>query len=153
MEERMMLMKWNELYYNDKMPTFDDIEKYLGKGAPMWRELVSYIEKVYQVGPQITYSKCSAQPGWNVKYQKSGKSLCTIYPMEGYFIVLIVVGRKEETEVELALETFTPYVAGLYRKTAFSCGGRWLMVEVKDKSILDDVKSLMAIRVKPKINI
>ncbi|WP_423245054.1 DUF3788 family protein [Heliorestis acidaminivorans] len=26
----------------------------------------------------MTYSKCSAQPGWNVKYKKSGKSLCTL---------------------------------------------------------------------------
>lgn len=32
------------------------------------------IEKTYQVRPKMTYSKCFAQPGWNVKYQKSGKS-------------------------------------------------------------------------------
>jgi len=146
-------MKWSELYYNDKMPTFEDIERHIGVGEPLWRELLSYIEKVYEVQPRMTYSKCAAQPGWNVKYQKSGKSLCTLYPMEEFFIALIVVGIKEEIEAELALELFTPYVNGLYRKTTFSCGGRWLMVEVKDKAILEDVKSLIAIRVKPKIHI
>ncbi len=87
-----------------------------------------------------------------MKYQKSGKSLCTLYPMEGHFIALVVIGSKEETEVELALDTLNSYTAGLYRKTSFSCGGRWLMIEVKDKSVLEDVKRLMAIRVKPKIN-
>jgi hypothetical protein len=38
-----------------------------------------------------------------VKYQNSGKSLCTLYPMEGYFIALVVIGAKEEEEVEMAL--------------------------------------------------
>lgn len=30
-------------------------------------------------------------------------------------------------------------------------GGHWLMIEVKDKAVLNDVKSLINIRVKPKI--
>lgn len=148
-----MLMKWSELYYNNKMPSFEDIERYIGEGAPLWLELLSYIEKAYQVQPKMTYSKCAAQPGWNVKYQKSGKSLCTLYPMKGFFIALVVVGAKEETEVELALEMFTPYVADLYRSTSFSCGGHWLMIEIKEKGVLNDVKSLIAMRVKPKIRI
>ncbi|WP_445012477.1 DUF3788 family protein [Desulfosporosinus nitroreducens] len=50
----------------------------------------------------------------------------------------------------MELGTFTPYVQGLYRKTSFSCGGRWLMIEVKDKSVINDIQSLIAIRVKPK---
>lgn len=70
--------------------------------------------------------------------------------MEGYFIALVVIGAKEEAEVEMAFGTFTPYVQNLYRKTSFSCGGRWLMIEVRDKSVLNDIKSLLAIRVKPK---
>ncbi len=38
----------------------------------------------------------------------------------------------------------------LYRKTSFSCGGRWLMIEIKDEAVLEDVKSLISIRVRPK---
>ncbi len=98
----------------------------------------------------MTYSMCAGQRGWNVKYQKSGKSLCTLYPMEGYFISLVVVGAKEEEEVEMVSGTFTPYVEELYRKTPFSCGGRWLMIKVTDESVLKDIKSLIAVRVKPK---
>ena len=144
-------MIWRELYQSDNMPSFKDVERYIGRGAPLWAELFAYIEKTYQVSPKMTYSKCAAQPGWNVKYQKSGKSLCTLYPMKDFFIALVVVGTKEETEVELLLEMLTPYVAGLYRRTSFSCGGRWLMIEVKDKDVLDDVKSLINIRVKPRV--
>ncbi|WP_334291177.1 DUF3788 family protein [Alkaliphilus transvaalensis] len=37
-------------------------------------KLVSHIEDTYKVKPQVEYSKCSALPGWNVKYKKSVKS-------------------------------------------------------------------------------
>jgi hypothetical protein len=89
--------------------------------------------------------------GWNVKYKKSGKSLCTLYPMDGYFIALIVIGNKEVAETELFLPLCSKYVQELYKKTTFSCGGRWLMVNITDKDILEDVKNLIKIRVKPKI--
>lgn len=143
-------MKWNEQFNINREPSYEDIKQYIGEGEPIWSELLSNIEKAYHVQPKMTYSKCSAQPGWNLKYRKSGKSLCTLYPMEGYFIGLVVVGVKEVEQAEMELGRFTPYVQGLYRKTAFSCGGRWLMIEVKDKSVINDIQSLIAIRVKPK---
>lgn len=143
-------MKWNELFVAGQAPSFQDITEFIGIGAPIWAELLNYLEKAYQVQPRMTYSKCSAQPGWNLKYQKSGKSLCTLYPMAGFFIALVVVGAKEQLEAEIALGTFSAYTRELYHKTAPFNGGRWLMIEVKDESVLEDVKTLMAIRVKPK---
>lgn len=145
-------MKWDELYNISQIPSTDDIKFYIGKSEPIWNELISFVEDTYKVSSQISYSKCSAQPGWNIKYKKGGKSLCTLYPMEDYFIALIVVGAKEEDEVRMAMEAgmFTPYVMELYQKTAFSAGGRWLMIEVKNKELLNDIKILMKIRVKPK---
>jgi hypothetical protein len=145
-------MEWSELFNISQMPSVKDIKAYIGKSEPIWNELTSFIEDTYNVSSQISYSKCSAQPGWNIKYKKSGKSLCTLYPMEDYFIALIVVGAKEEDEVKMAMDAgmLTPYVMELYQKTAFSAGGRWLMIEVKNKEVLNDIKALMKIRVTPK---
>ena len=145
-------MEWSLIYGSDRQPDNEDITDFIGKGAPLWAGLKTYLEHTYGVPSKMSYSKCSAQPGWNMKYQKSGKSLCTMYPMEGYFIALIVIGTKEETEVEsaAALGRFTPYMTELYRRTAFSCGGRWLMIQVTDREILEDVKKLITIRVRPK---
>ncbi|HSR03571.1 MAG TPA: DUF3788 domain-containing protein [Proteiniclasticum sp.] len=144
-------MSWNEIYDADHVPSSEEIREYLGKGESLWDELTSYIEEAYQVKPQITYSKCSAQPGWNVKYRKGSRSLCTLYPMAGYFITLVVVGSKEEEEVRTAVdaEYFTAYVKELYDKTRYSAMGRWLMIEVKDKDVLDDIRSLLSIRIRP----
>lgn len=148
-------MSWNEIYDADHVPSSEEIRAYLGKGESMWDELTSYIEEAYQVKPQVTYSKCSAQPGWNVKYRIGSRSLCTLYPMAGCFIALVVVGSKEEEDVRIAADAgvFTAYVKDLYMKTGYSAMGKWLMIEVKDKDVLDDIRSLLSIRVRPKIGI
>jgi hypothetical protein len=70
--------------------------------------------------------------------------------MDGFFIALIVVGNKETEETELLMPSCTKYLQDLYSKTAFSCGGRWLMINVKDKKILNDIKDLIEIRIKAK---
>jgi hypothetical protein len=144
------IMKWYGLFDTDHTPSFENIREYIGDTKSYLDELVLYIEESYKAKQRLEYSKCSAQPGWNVKYKKSSKSLCTIYPMPNYFIALVVVGAKEEHEVELAIEAgiFSEYVQELYRKTPFSAMGRWLMIEIKHKDVLNDLKHLIEIRVK-----
>ena len=144
-------MDWNSLYDSSRMPDNDNIIDFIGKAAPLWVELETYLENTYHVSPKMSYSKCAAQPGWNVKYQKGGKSLCTLYPMEDFFIALVVVGIKEEAEVEAAitLGLFTDYLHEMYQRVAFSCGGRWLMIRVTERAVLEDVKRLISIRVLP----
>lgn len=115
-------------------------------GSPLFEELLKHIEDEYKVLPEFSYSGCSLQPGWNVKYKKSGKALCTIYPLKGEFIVLIVVGQKEKDEVEFKLGSFSNYTKNLYENTKEGMGQRWLMIEVKDEATLQDVKELIAIR-------
>ncbi len=145
-------MKWNELFYSDRIPSIEDIRAYIGEAKRNWDELVFYIEDTYNAKRQLDYSKCSAQPGWNVKYKKSSKSLCTLYPMPNHFIALVVVGAKEEDEVELAMQAgaFSEYVKELYQKTKFSAMGRWLMIEVKDREVLGDIRRFVEIRVRSK---
>ncbi len=141
-------MEWNILYDQNNPPNLNDIDKYIGSG--LWESLNAFLKDTYNIQPKLSYSRCSMQPGWNVKYQKSGKSLCTLYPMEGFFIALIVAGSKESSEVELLLPSFSKYTQDLYQKTPFSAGGRWLMINVTEREILNDVISLVQIRVHPK---
>ncbi len=143
-------MKWAELFDKHHPPALQDISRFVHNER--WDELCLWVEKNYAVSPQISYSACSMQKGWNVKYKKSSKSLCTLYPMEGYFIALLVIGAKEEPEAEQILPTCTEYLQKLFEKTPYSAGGRWLMIELNSPAILADVFKLIQIRVKPKAN-
>jgi hypothetical protein len=143
-------MLWDEIYDQENRPSLNDIEEFIGTAYPLWNQLTGHIEETYKTKPEISYSSCSAQPGWNIKYKKSGKSLCTLYPMEGYFIALVVIGGKEEDEVRIGMETglYCPYLKELYDKTTYLKIGRWLMIEVRNQETLRDIKSLIEIRVK-----
>lgn len=86
------------------------------------------------------------QAGW-YEIQKSGKSFCTLYPMQGYFIALVVIGRKEMTEAELLIPLYSDYVQTVFKNTKVGNGQKWLMIEVRDREILQDVFSLLQLRI------
>lgn len=137
-------MEWSALYGHDRQPSWDDIDKFINNS--LWQDINSFLQNCYGVKPVIAYSKCPAQRGWNVKYQKGGKALCTLYPMPGYFIALVAIGKKELPEADLILPSFSDYTQGLYNRTPFSVGAKWLMIHVTDKCILNDVFELIKIR-------
>ncbi len=85
-------------------------------------------------------------PGWNIKYKKGGKSLCTLYPMQGYFIVLVVVGSRELTEAEFLMPQCSDYVQTVFKNTKTGNGQKWLMLDVRDREIMDDVFRLINLR-------
>lgn len=142
-------MDWNLLFKYENRPSMEEIKGFVGKAEPIWEDLTCYIEANYGVKAHIEYSKCSGQPGWNVKYKKGAKALCTLYPMPDSLIALVVIGTKEENAVAQAVHSgmLTPYVKDLYQRTTFSAMGKWLMIQVDDDEIARDVKTLMAIRV------
>lgn len=142
-------MEWSTLYTGDHKPTLAEISSYINN--PFWEELCGFIEQTCSVMPQIEYSKCSMARGWNVKYKKGSKSICTIYPNQNYFTCLLVVGKKGAMEAEVVLLDCDPYVKQLYQSIKLFNGSRWLMIDVANRKILDDVKKLICIRLKSNI--
>ena len=141
-------MEWSQAFKQDVQPTLEEIEGFIHN--ELWQALNAFIHSTYGVEPMIEYSDCGMQRGWNVKYRKGGKSLCTLYPMSGYFIALVVVGKKEVPEAELLLPSFSEYTQALYHSTDFYIGGKWLMMYVTDYAILADAMRLMELRAKPR---
>ncbi|NBH35941.1 DUF3788 family protein [Clostridiaceae bacterium] len=84
---------------------------------------------------------------WNVKFRKSGKSLCTIYPKEGFFTVLVVIGAREKEAVEAILPECTKEVREIYRKTKLGNEQKWLMIDLEDQGeVYEDIFRLIEIR-------
>ena len=141
-------MNWFERYPKSQQPTLEEIANFIA--SPLWGELCAWAEKTYQIEPKVEHSTCSGAPGWNVKYRKGGRSLCTLYPDDGQFIAMVSVGVKEASEAELLLPTCSDYMRELFARTQTFNGGRWLMIRVTDPAVLEDVKKLVRLRVAPK---
>lgn len=137
-------MEWSQSFEQNHEPTLAEMINFVNN--PLWSALQDFIEKSYHIKPILNYSRCSAQPGWNLKYRKSSKSLCVLYPMDGYFIALVVIGNKELNETEAYLPQASPEIQALFAKTRFAASGRWLMIPVTSERILEDVKNLCIFR-------
>ena len=144
-------MEWSELFNQTKEPTMKDIEKYINN--KVWNEFNNFMA-TYNISPAISYSKCAMEKGyfrgWNIKFKKSGKSLGTYYPKEGFFAALITIGQKEMTETELILPSFDKSIQDLYKNTEIFMSNKWLCIEVTHEKILEDLKWLIEIKINTK---
>ena len=134
-----------DIYRKDYQPALDEIGEFVNN--PVFLQFCGELERRYHVVPKIEFSSCSWEPGWNVKFKKSGKNLCTVYPRENYFTVLVVIGTKEKEAAESILEELTPELQELYSHTQAGNGQKWLMIPLEDcDQMYSDVLRLIDIR-------
>jgi AraC family transcriptional regulator len=114
--------------------------------------LADYLQETFKAKPKYEYSACAMDggmwKGWNVKYKKNGKSLCTLYPKQGYFLSLVTISEKDAAEADLLLPLFGDYMRDLYNRIEYKNHyGKMMGVEVTSEEILRDMKEIMALRV------
>ena len=126
-------------------PTLEEIAEVIRN--PLFEKFCSEIKESYGVSEKIEYSCCSMEPGWNVKFKKSGRARCTVYPREAYFTVMVVVGRREKEAVEAKLPDSSVKIREIYHQTQEGNGQRWLMIDLEDPDdSYKDVLRLIKIR-------
>lgn len=106
------------------------------------------IMESYQVKPTFEFSKCSWEMGWNIKFKKGSKTLCTVYPKEHYFTVMVVIGKREKEALIPIFDSFNSITQQTILNTKEGNGQRWIMLDCEDiDSTVEDVKRLIALRV------
>lgn len=114
---------------------------------PLFSDFYSLMETEYNPKITIEYSGDKILLGWNLKFRKSGRALCTLYPKNGYFSVMVVVGRKEKKRVEALLPKMSEEVQKIYRETKEGMNQRWLIIDLKKSDeVYGDVLKIISIR-------
>lgn len=111
-------------------PTADELSGYVQN--PVFDRFCADVEAIFGARPKTEFSRCSMMPGWNLKYRKGGRGLCTVYPHESFFTVLVVIGQKQQAEAELLLPVLAPEIQEIYRAAQPGNGQRWLMIDIAD---------------------
>lgn len=141
-------MQWYELFNAEQEPTEQQITDYISN--PLWLELADYLTENYKVKPKIVYSGCSMGDGywkgWNVKFKKSGKALCTVYPKQGYFVAMVSFSAKELDDADELIQLCDDYTRNKYQSSKSSKLGKSTSYEVTNEKILQDIKELVALR-------
>lgn len=126
-------------------PTIEEIEAYISND--IFNQFFAYMSEEYKALCKIEYSKDVYFKGWNIKLRKAGKGLCVIYPKQGYFTVLVVIGAKEQNRFDNLYTTLSKRMKEIYNNTKEGNNQRWLMVDIRQKDDLyDDILKLIKIR-------
>jgi AraC family transcriptional regulator len=126
-----------------QIPTLELMGDYIRN--PVWKMVTDYVIDTYETKPTFEFSRC-AWPGWNVKFKKAGKNLCTMYPFEGFLWVLVVIGKHEKDRFDEELPQMSEYLQNLAMDTPEGMGQKWLQIELEDEDRLEDVKRCIAIK-------
>ncbi|HYE83063.1 MAG TPA: DUF3788 domain-containing protein [Clostridia bacterium] len=132
----------------DTIPAREQLESLLGDTAiSAWNALTGFVETNYDFEP--LWSSGGKYGVWEVKYRRSGKTLCAFYAKEGKFTLLIVFGKAEREKFELSQNEFCSEIIDIYTDTHQYHDGKWLWIDVSDMSLIEDIKKLIVIKKKP----
>ena len=130
-------------------PTEEEMMSFVGERAEeAWTELRQFIEDNYDFVPETVFY--GAKYGWTVRYRKSGKTLCSLFPEKGGFTVLIVLGKKDSEKVLLRRDELSTRMNAILGSTKQLHDGRWLWIRLLTASDTDDIKMLLQVKRRPK---
>ncbi len=130
-------------------PTEEEMASFIGERAKeAWLEIRRFIKDHYDIVPETVFY--GAKYGWTIRYRKSGKTLCSLFPEKGGFTVLIVLGKKESDEALSMRDEMSSKIRNLLGDTEQLHDGRWLWIRLLTASDADDIKKLLQIKRKPK---
>jgi hypothetical protein len=130
-------------------PTEKEIIDFIGEPANgAWVELRRFLKENYDIIPEMIFG--GAKHGWEVRYRKSGKTLCWLTPEKGAVRVLIVLGREESERALSMRNELSPKMYKFIEDTKQLHDGRWLWIRLFTTKDAEDVKKLLPIKRKPK---
>lgn len=125
-------------------PDEKSLKKALGHTFEHWQALVSFTKKNY---PQATeaWHYTSEKYGWSYRISDKKRVLLYLLPRDRFFKVAFVFGQKASDQI-LASHVAESIKEELSKAKVYA-EGRGIRLEVKDKTILPDLKELIKIKI------
>lgn len=131
-----------------QIPTPETLEALTGKELyDLWTSLHQLIEQKYNM--EQMWNHGGKKWTYEYKYRRGGKTLCALYAKEQTIGFMVILGKDERTKFESMREMFSNAAQKIYDETTTFHDGKWLMFELKDSSLLNDIERLLSIKRKP----
>ena len=126
-------------------PELQEISEFIENS--LFDELCKTLIDEYQAKVRIEFSKDVWARGWNIKFRKSGRSLCVLYPKKKYFTMLIVIGRREKEMFDHLYDQLSDEMRNIYLSTKEGMDQRWLMIDIaSENEVYRDALKLIRLR-------
>ena len=131
-----------------QIPTPETLEALTGKELyDLWTSLHQLIEQKYNM--EQMWNHGGKKWTYEYKYRRGGKTLCALYAKEQTIGFMVILGKDERTKFESMREMFSNAAQKIYDETTTFHDGKWLMFELKDTSLFNDIDRLLSIKRKP----
>lgn len=131
-----------------QIPTPETLEALTGKELyDLWTSLRQLIEQKYNM--EQMWNHGGKKWTYEYKYRRGGKTLCALYAKEQTIGFMVILGKDERTKFESMREMFSNATLKIYDETTTFHDGKWLMFELKDTSLFNDIERLLSIKRKP----
>lgn len=131
-----------------QIPTPETLEALTGKKLyDLWTSLHQLIEQKYNM--EQMWNHGGKKWTYEYKYRRGGKTLCALYAKEQTIGFMVILGKDERTKFESMREMFSNAAQKIYNETTTFHDGKWLMFELKDTSLFNDIERLLSIKRKP----
>ncbi len=140
--------KYERLLNKELIPNINQIKQTIEKEVLLfWNDIWNYIIDAYEINPELVFY--GKKYGWCYRFRKSSKTLCTIFPENGSFTILITLGKKEIDKLDL--QNLSEYTKNIFNNTPLLHDGRWLWIRVLMADVISDLKFLLRSKRKPKV--
>ena len=108
-------------------------------------------EQILSLGEFVDDSKILVAKKWDYEYKfrKGGKTLCAFYFKNNTLGFMIIFGKDERSKLEEIRNELSSDVLETYDNAQTYHDGKWVMFDITDNSILEDLKKLLLIKRKP----
>ena len=131
-----------------QIPTPETLEALTGKELyDLWTSLHQLIEQKYNM--EQMWNHGGKKWTYEYKYRRGGKTLCALYAKEQTIGFMVILGKDERTKFESMREMFSNAAQKIYDETTTFHDGKWIMFELKDTSLFNDIERLLSIKRKP----
>ena len=126
----------------------EELEKLVGiDKVNIFYDIVDEITKLYDM--EQIWNNGGKKWRYEYKFRKGGKTLCAFYFKENTLGFMIIFGKDERTKVEEIRNKLSSDILQTYDNTQTYHDGKWVMFNITDYSILEDLKKLLFIKRKP----
>lgn len=114
-----------------------------------WQALEDWLAQNYLM--DVTWGSGGKKWEREKKYRKGGKTLCCFYPAQGFFGFMVIFGKGERAALEERRGEFSGPALEFYDAAKTYHDGKWLMLEMRDGSLVEDAKKMLLLKRRPNL--
>ncbi len=125
------------------IPTQDELKNALGQTWPFWSQIREYVYEIYPDGVE-EWNFPGKNYGWSFRIKDKKRAILYLLPRDQFFYVAFVFGHKATDKV-LKSQVSEKIKTDLESARVYA-EGRGVKIEVKNQSDINDIKSLVDIK-------